>query len=315
MKRVAFVAVFAAAAVLCAIRLGNAQSAVVSSPQNSTDASPPSAAQTSPVPTQPALSQTPPPADVQAKLRECVDALKLGDYTRSLALARELIAVDDNNRLAYNSLAYNLAGASSLGLKDYPAAIASFKQALQTQPTWLHDLDGLMKAYRLAGMTQERDAERDTLRQMSRDGWLPRDFHYVFDAFDYGDKKVEVTEFPQLAGKFNFRYHFNVYDAEGKFLYRVALESDDLDQGGLVPRDPALAAKGRRFSLDGYKANDHFTYGFFDGEPPYEEVRKEVLDILAGTKRALTSSHHASKPGTGSTPQNGAGGASTPPKP
>jgi hypothetical protein len=171
-----------------------------------------------------------------------------------------------------------------------------------------------MKAYRLAGMTQERDAEREALRQMSRDGWLPRDFHYVFDAFDYGDKKVEVTEFPQLAGKFNFRYHFNVFDAQGKFVYRVALESDDLDQGVLVPRDPDLAAKGRRFSLDGYKANDHFTYGFFEGEPPYEEVRNEVLEILAGTKRPFTSTHYRSKQGTATTPQNGAGSTSTPPQ-
>jgi len=81
------------------------------------------------------------------------------------------------------------------------------------------------------------------------------------------------------------------HDAQGKLLYRAALESDD--QMALKRSDPSAAASGkRRLSLDGYRINPgtSYHYVFFDGEPPYDHVRREVLDILARTKKALTSS-------------------------
>lgn len=262
----------------------------------------------------PTLSANSSPDDVQVVLRYAVEALNKHDYTRTLELAKEVIAVNNGN-----ALANNLAGASSLGLHDYSGAAAFFRRALEIQPAEPHSLGGLLEAYSLSGMTEQRDAVRSTLQQMARDGRLPAGFHYLFDTFDSNGKQIQVIEFPQLTGKYNYRYFFSVFDDQGKFLYRVALESDDIDQGILQARDPALAAKGRRFSLDGYKtdseANYHFTYGFFDGEPSYEDVRKQVLEIVAGTRRAVTSSRHPLKQTPASAPgssEGSQGPASTP---
>jgi hypothetical protein len=51
---------------------------------------------------------------------------------------------------------------------------------------------------------------------------------------------------------------------------------------------------GRRFSLDGYATDSHSTYDFYDGEPPYEHVREEVIQILAGKKHAISKTNYAS---------------------
>jgi tetratricopeptide (TPR) repeat protein len=238
-----------------------------SSPQTSAAASQQAAPQTQPSPT-------------DSKLREAFATFRNGDYARALALLREVIAGDPNNIYAHN-----LAGNCSLKLKDYRSGIDSFKRALQIQPDEWHNLAGLSEAYTLAGLTKERDELREHVHQLSRTGGLPPDFHYVFDAFDVNGRKVEVVEFPRLFGQYEHRYDFNVFNREGKLEYRVALGSPDFDQAGFRKEHPELAAAGgRRFSLDGYSAGRQVLYRFYDGEPPYEQVRDEVKQILARQK-------------------------------
>jgi hypothetical protein len=110
-----------------------------------------------------------------------------------------------------------------------------------------------------------------------------------------GEKKVLVVEFLNSTGKFHYRYHFNVVDAAGKTTSRIALESDDFDQPFWAKNRPQQAAAGQReFSLDGYgfspQGYTHSTIRFYDGEPPYDQVREEVRKILLGETKPRTSS-------------------------
>jgi tetratricopeptide (TPR) repeat protein len=246
-----------------------------------------------------AAAQQPSPSgiDVKSRMEEGIAAFRAHDYKRALSIFNEVTAADPNNIMAHN-----LAGNCSMDIRDFPAAIQSFQRALQIQPDQPQNLAGLVQSYAQAGMTKERDATLEHLHELSKAGRLPENFSYVFDSFAVGDRSVLVTEFPQLSGQFHFRYHFNVYDATGKFVSRVALESDDGDQIEWAKQHPKeAAAGGRMFSLDGYRsASGRFThsgYKFYDdGEPPYDRVRADVEKILAGAIKPAGATTTASPP-------------------
>jgi len=237
---------------------------------------------------------------------EAIAAFRAHDYKRALPIFNEVTAADPNNILAYN-----LAGNCSMEMRDFPAAIRAFQHALQLQPDQPQNLGGLVRSYAQAGMIKERDATLQHLHEMSRTGQLPANFSYTFDSFSVGDRSVLVTEFPQLAGHFHFRYHFNVYDATGKLISRVALESDDIDQTYWAKQHPKeAAAGGRSFSLDGYSqavsGQIHSLYKFYDdGEPSYEQVRADVEKVLAGGLKPATrtTTGSSSQPSAPPSPQ------------
>lgn len=229
--------------------------------------------------------------DVKSRMDQGIGAFRAHDYKGALSVFNEVTAQDPSNILAHN-----LAGNCSMELRDFPAAIRSFQHALQLQPDQPQNLGGLVRSYAQAGMSKERDATLERLHELSKAGRLPANFSYIFDSFPAGDRSVLVTEFPQLAGQFHFRYYFNVYDATGKFVRRVALESDDVDQTSWAKQHPKeAAAGGRAFSLDGYSQSvsgvTHSLYKFYDdGEPPYGQVRADVEKLLAGALKPATSS-------------------------
>jgi hypothetical protein len=82
-------------------------------------------------------------------------------------------------------------------------------------------------------------------------------------------------------------------NAEGKIFFRATVESSDADQVFFAKTNPEDAAKGiRQFSLDGYletgtnsngqRTQTHYTYKFFVGQPSYDTVREEFVNIAAG---------------------------------
>lgn len=102
--------------------------------------------------------------------------------------------------------------------------------------------------------------------------------------------------------RYNVYVMARVYNAEGKQVQRITLESSDLDQPLWAKQHPDLAAKGERmFSMDGYTeqppaqpgapaTQTHFTYGLFDGRPAYNTVRDGMLAIANGTGAPVLSS-------------------------
>ena len=245
--------------------------------------------------------------DVKSRMEEGVAAFRAHDYKRALSIFNEVTAADPNNIMAHN-----LAGNCSMEMRDFPAAIRSFQRAVQLQPDQPQNLAGLVRSYAQAGMVKERDATVEHLHELSRAGRLPANFSYIFDSFLVGDRSVLVIEFPQLAGHYHFRYQFNVYDATGKFVSRVALESDDVDQTSWAKQHPKeAAAGGRAFSLDGYPQTlpgqfSHSLYKFYDdGEPSYEQVRADVEKVLAGGLKPATrtTTGSSSQPSAPPSPQ------------
>ena len=224
--------------------------------------------------------------DLKSKMTDATALFQKGDYAHALSIFYQVTAAEPANIVAHN-----MAGNCSLQLKDYPGAIASFKRALELQPGEWHNEAGLMQAYSLSGMTKERDSQREELRQLKTQNRLPQNFHFLVDSFEVGDKRVEVVEFyPDLAGGYHYRYWFNLLDSSGKQVYRIALESDDIDQVNFAKSHPKEAAAGQReFSMDGYGSNTHSTYRFYDGEPSFEQVREEAKQAFLGSMKASSS--------------------------
>ena len=222
------------------------------------------------------------------------EALQKGDFKNALVISREVIATSPDNIVAYN-----LAGNASLRLHEYANAIEFFRHALQLQPDEYHNVGGLMAAYSLAGKTAEADAEREHIRQLKAANRLPPGFNFQIDTFDVSDKQIWAVEFfPDLGGKFNYRYSFNVFDVAGKQVYRVALESDDVDQPMFAKEHPKEAAAGKRaFSLDGYGPGSHATIKFYEGEPTYATARDDAKQFIAGNLHAITQSTQQQAPG------------------
>lgn len=228
-----------------------------------------------------AQQSSPSTIDIMSRMEEGMAAFRAHDYKRALSIFNEVTATDPNNILAHN-----LAGNCSMEAGDFPSQI----------------LAGLVRSYAQAGVINERDATLQHLRELSKAGRLLGNFSFVFDSFRVGNRSVLVTS--QLSGQYHFRYHFNVYDAMGKFVSRVPLESDDIDQMDWAKQHPKeAAAGGRKFSLDGYlRASptefSHSLYKFYDdGEPPYDQVHADVQKVLAGESKA------AARTTTGTSPQ------------
>jgi len=229
------------------------------------------------------------PPELDALRQQGVAAFRAGNYAEALGMFRQVIAADPNDIVAYN-----IAGNCSLKLGDYSSAVDYFKHALLLRPDEWHNLSGLMRAYTLAGMVPERDALRKHIAELEHEGKLPPAFNYVFDTFQAGDKKVEVAEFPQVQGYYGERYRFMVFNETGKQVFCVTLESASLEQPLWAKEHPKeAAAGGRQFSLDGYASDSHSTYGFYNGEPSYEQVRERVKQILAGTEHAVSKANYA----------------------
>ena len=219
-------------------------------------------------------------------IRQAVAAFQSNDCPSAIKLFRQVTASNPADIVAYN-----MSGNCSLRLKDYPAAIDAFKHALQIQADEWHNISGLIRSYTLAGMTQERDELQKHIADLERDGKLPGNFSYVFETFPVGDRQVEVSKYPKISGFYGERYRFNVYNKDGTLVFRVALESAELEQPNWAKEHKELAAAGgRRFSLDGYSPEGHYTYGFYDGEPEYPKLREEVEQVLTGKKPALSHS-------------------------
>ncbi len=231
-------------------------------------------------------SQVRPEDQTASKMAEAFEAYKRGDFSKCVSMYEQVASAAPDNVQAQNMI-----GNCAERANDYSRAVAAFKRALELMPDESHNISGLMETYNLAGMKSEADALRQHIHDLGQQKRLPPNFHFVIERFAVGDKNVEVTEFyPDLAGKFNFKYWFTVTDKANNS-YRIALESDDIDQVSYKKKHPADAAAGKRsFSLDGYYPGPrHATFKFYDGDPTYETVRADVQDAVSGQTKPESS--------------------------
>ena len=203
-------------------------------------------------------------------------------------------------------------GNAALGLKQYDDAVRNYQSVIAKQPSMWHAHKNLVIVYAAQGKWSEFDQERKLLqdaRSRGVSGLSPKDAD-VIEVLDVGPERYIVRAYAELTGHFKTRYNFAHFGKDGKLDFWIACESDDVDQTFFAQKHPKEAAAGQRsFSLDSYTATvrgadgqssqTHGTHKFYpDGEPTYETVRADVLNVLNHKAGPMSSTTPTAKPET-----------------
>lgn len=113
---------------------------------------------------------------------------------------------------------------------------------------------------------------------------------FIRDQFAQGEYYVFALEYFELLGDRAIKYSLRAESsAHPEKEIRISLGSYDSTNKvahdlGEIPKDK------RRYHLDGYQKNAHFTYAFFVGNPGYKRVKAMAKEILQEKRKAISSS-------------------------
>lgn len=213
------------------------------------------------------------------QLQNGLAALKANDPQRALNAFKLVLTSDPDNEVANL-----LAATAEVGLHQGDAAVAHAEKARQLDPNNWKVHTTLVIAYAEAGKTEQRDAERETLRKLHSDPTAKDAVQangFLLDMFQVGQYKVDAVEFFRPLGKFHVYYRFLIRNAQDKRVWEIALQSDDFSQASWAQAHADLAAKGeRQFSLEGDGGGSHVEYRLFSGTPTYDAVKEVVVHVL-----------------------------------
>jgi tetratricopeptide (TPR) repeat protein len=238
------------------------------------------------------------PADVvrrDALVKPGLDDLKKGDSPGAFAALQPALAAFPRDEKVLL-----LSGVAALNSRQNEAALGLFQRALAEKPAdeWQVRFEVMLAEARLAKW-KEFDADLADLKAAKKAGNAQLESPgFVVDEFEAGGQKVTVAFYPLLAGRYHTLYRFELptvvqVDASAAmnggggdrckdpdFRPYLDLESDDVDQA----MHPELAKKGDRvYSLDTYPAAcSQGLIKFYMGEPKYEKLRADVIEVLNG---------------------------------
>ena len=237
-------------------------------------------------------------AEQQAQFNAANASFGAGDYTDALSKLKPLHAARPADAIIAKFTAE-----AALNTGDPGYAITALEPLERATPGDWQARSILAHAYAQAHRGAERDAELAKLVAMHKD---------TTDA-KFRDQTQIIMESVSLAkgGKLEIYYslvpwsRYNIYEmarvygADGKPTQRITLESGDFDQPMWAEKHKKEAAAGMRlFSLDGYveqyapngqHTQNHYTYGFLDGQPSYDTARDRFVAIAEGKNTASSS--------------------------
>jgi len=256
-------------------------------------------------------------SEQKQKFEESFRLFQEQSYGDALAIDKQLLAAVPANTPAHVLIA-KFAAEAALDTGDNSFALGALQPIEAANANDWQAAALLARAYAEAGDKAQRDAElahlvdlhkRAVDPQIAQLTQIPLETIPFTKGTGSAAVKGTIRVFYSLEpwGNFNIYLMARIYDQAGKQIYRVTLESDDMDQVFFKRDHPDLAAKGeRRFSLDGYgpdiqlpngqMTQDHATYGFFDGKPDYDTYRARVIEIAEGTETPMSQTTHGSKP-------------------
>jgi tetratricopeptide (TPR) repeat protein len=224
--------------------------------------------------------QNPPSAEAVAEkaFNEGNDLMEQRKYKEALARYQEGLAkIPNSTGLLFNG------GLAAYMSNDFATAERLWKSLTELDPEDWQPRAKLVQAYQALGDLKARDEQRRKLLDL-RKGAKSEDLNtldfYCREQFEAAGKKVMVFEHFELKGERALRYVFSILDESGEGqAFRISLGS--YETTNRISVELGSVKKGERlFHLDGYYKWGHATYGFFNPEPSYDEVRKIVIGIL-----------------------------------
>jgi hypothetical protein len=217
-------------------------------------------------------------------------------YSEALAGFKALL-----QDLPGDSLLMKYASDSALQMGDSTYALGVLKPlVLQNVEDW-QAVAMLARAGAESGDTHTRDAAMVNMAMLRQHGITPSNMtDYVVERIKVGENAMTIRRYLVPWGLYQVYYIGQVADAKGVTYLRIALESSDGDQKVFVKEHAKEAAAGlREFTLDAYqetglnqagqRTQTHYTYKFFMGQPSYDTVREEFLNVANGKTQPISS--------------------------
>jgi hypothetical protein len=235
-------------------------------------------------------------ASQQQVFDSAIAALKQKRYGDALIIEKKLLA-----EIPGDPVLTEYASEEALNSGDPAFAVTALQPIVKTAA---RDWRAVLLLVRACGQTSNdacRDEEMAHLADLHRQGVLPASVvQYLVERVKVGSNTLAISMFVEPWGPYGAHAMAEVTDDSGKRLQRIFLESADFDQPLFAKQNPAAAAKGlRSFSLDGYfdtgtnaqgqRTQSHATYNFYAGQPSYDTLRAELVRIVAGNAKILSS--------------------------
>jgi hypothetical protein len=152
----------------------------------------------------------------------------------------------------------------------------------------------LARAAAESGDVQTRNAAMIDMGMLRQHGITPPNMkEYVLERMKVGENVMTIYCSLVPWGLYKTYYLADVADAKGVNFLHISLESSDGDQLEFARLHPKEAETGvREFTLDAYRetglnqagqrTQTHYTFKFLLGQPPYDTVREEFINIASG---------------------------------
>jgi tetratricopeptide (TPR) repeat protein len=163
----------------------------------------------------------------------------------------------------------------------------------ELEPSNLKAQSKLVQLSTALGKKEESKTHLDNVFKLFRDGKVKEE-SFCREQFTVGKNPVMALEFFELKGPNAVKYYFQVNDEKGeKKLYAISLGSYPFTTE-LARANGTIKKDERMYHLDFYQGREHRTYGMYPVTPPsYDDVRKMVVEIIAGTRKPLSASVRA----------------------
>jgi len=184
---------------------------------------------------------------------------------------------------------YNL-GLTTYLEDDFKTAAKYWKTLKELEPTDWQVREKLIQAYWGAGDSKAANAEITQLRKARKSNEhtkLNKKGFFICDQFQVGETRVFVLEYYELKGERPLAWKFILKSGEKTLDHHFSSYPSATE---FARAEGSIGPKEYRYHLDGYWNNGaHTTYNFYRNRPGYQEVRKEVVRIIKGDQKPISS--------------------------
>ena len=235
-----------------------------------------------------------------------VHSLKLQNYSEAYELFQQVLSASPKSK---NALFYGAIAAEEL---NHPEdAIELYLELLANYSNDWEALERLIIALNFQNQSTLRDEYRARLEALWESNTAPelsKRAIYLLDKFETRDEKVYVFNSFEMKGKTPVLYKFNIFrpkemptdDGPVEIISIGSYEDTtqySREAGNIGPTD-------RLYHLDGYLLDgSHKTYEFYLNEPAYDLVKSQVLEVLSGHKKPISSYQVTPEGGTITVPE------------
>lgn len=253
------------------------------------------AAASSPIESVPDLEAQLTPEQKQ-RFDEAMKAFNSRRFADSLTIFKQLLV----SRLG-DAVLSKLASEAALNTGDTGFALNALKPLAAANPNDWQAAALLTRACAESGDKICRDSGMAHMLDLHRQGITPSGMQqYILEQIKTGENTLLIRTSLEPWGRYNVYDLGQVFDKGGKIFLRITLESVDADQALFATQHPKEAAAGMRsFSFDAYletglnsngqRTQTHSTYELVVGQPTYDAVREEFMNIADGKAHAMSS--------------------------